>query len=109
MSAQTSCSTVEGYWSAGLGVTSLAPQRDSYASCSAVGADLHELLMVASWGPVEGRHGREGRLVVGSRQTTMTFRRSEGGPSSPPPVPVLTMSPVRLGGGDAAGQVIGPS
>jgi heat shock protein HslJ len=104
---RTGCGRLDGHWGTSGRLLGLNESGHSLESCSTEGGELHQLLASALSGRVEaGLDG--GDLVVRAGRTTLVYRRTEGGPTSPPPIPEATVSPVRHGGGDPAGQVIGP-
>ena len=82
---------------------------DSLGECSTERAEFDQLLAETLSGPVEAEADDDAtRLVIRSLRTTLILVRDPDGPSSLPPLPVSSMSPVRMGGGEPAGQVIGP-
>lgn len=104
---RTGCGRLDGHWGTSGRLLGLNESGQSSESCSTEGSEFHLLLASVLSGRVEAELD-EGDLIVQSRGTTLAYRRTEGGPTSPPPIPEATVSPVRHGGGEPAGQVIGP-
>jgi hypothetical protein len=108
---ETGCGYVDGAWGTNGGVIGLRDDGRLIGECSTELAEFDQLLAETLSGRVEAEAEGEDdgtRLVVRSLRATLTLVRDPEGPSSLPPLPVSSVSPVRMGGGEPAGQVIGP-